>query len=237
MEWLEPAGGEPPELIELIAPEPAVDPRTMQPARGRGRGAAEGVRVEVFRGSLEEAVDTEPSSDEAEGNLAESNPAESVAAEPRPKWGAPRPSQRDPRVAHRPAPATPPVPPRRRPEAAAAAVHVPPPPPAVHVPPAAAAVHVPPPPPPPPARAAMEGTGKGKDKGLQSKGKGKGKGPGVLGGWQGPHPSGGVHREYYKMYYKAKGKGKLAAFIESWGPPPGSGGQAFHSGSSGSEPY
>ena len=232
MEWLDPAAGEPPELIELTAPEPAVDPRTMQPARGRGRGhgAADGVRVEVFRGSLDEGVDTEPSSDEAEGNPAESNPAESVV-QPRPKWTAARPSQRDPRVAHRPAPATPPVPPRQRPEAAAAAVHVP----APATPPAL--LHVPPPPPPPPARAAIASTGKGQDKGLESKGKGKGKGPGVHGSWQEPHPSGGVHREYYREYYKAKGKGKLAAFIESWGPPPSSGGQAFHSGSSGSAPY
>jgi hypothetical protein len=48
-------------------------------------------------------------------------------------------------------------------------------------------------------------------------------------------PSGGIHREYYKNYYRAKGQGKLDEFIEQWGPPPSQGGQAFHHRSS--HPY
>jgi hypothetical protein len=63
-------------------------------------------------------------------------------------------------------------------------------------------------------------------------GKDGGKGKAEYGGYR--MPSGGVHREYYKAYYRAKGfgKGKLDQFIEHWGPPPSSGGQAFHPRSS-----
>jgi hypothetical protein len=66
-----------------------------------------------------------------------------------------------------------------------------------------------------------------------TKGKDGGKGKAAYGWYR--MPSGGVHREYYKNFYKAKGNGKLDEFLQEWGPPPSSGGQAFHPRSS--HPY